>query len=63
MATISDDFESDWWFYDTTWILVTKNKALLAVPEIDEATDVPAKNPKPAVLWTDDQTSLYEILR
>ncbi len=63
MATISDDYESDWWFYDTTWILVTKNRALLAVPEIDEATDVPAKNPKPPVLWTDDQTSLYEILR
>jgi hypothetical protein len=63
MAVISDDFETDWWFYETTWILVTKNKAFLAQPEIDDAADVPAKTPKPPVLWTDDQTSLYEILR
>ncbi len=63
MAVISDDYESEWWFYETTWILVTKNKALLTVPEIDEAADAPSKTPKPAVLWTDDQTSLYGILR
>jgi hypothetical protein len=63
MAVISDDFESEWWFYETTWILVTKNQAFLKIPEIDEAADAPAKNPKPPVLWTDDQTSLYEILR
>ncbi len=63
MAVISDDYETDWWFYETTWILVTKSKPFLAQTEIDEATDAPAKNPKPAVLWTDDQTSLYEILR
>jgi hypothetical protein len=63
MAVISDDYETDWWLYETTWILVTRNRALLAQPEISEATDPPAKNPKPAVLWTDDQTSLYGILR
>ncbi len=63
MAVISDDYEADWWFYETTWILVTRSKALLAQPAIAEATDVPAKAPKRPVLWTDDQTSLYEILR
>ncbi len=63
LAVISDDYESDWWFYETTWILVTKNKAWLAQTDIADATDVPAKNPKPPLLWTDDQTSLYEILR
>ena len=63
MAVISDDYEAEWWFYETTWILVTKNKTFLAQPAIEEATDLPSKTPRPPVLWTDDQTSLYEILR
>jgi hypothetical protein len=63
MAVISDDYEAEWWFYETTWILVTKNKTFLAQPAIEEATDIPSNTPHPPVLWTDDRTSLYEILR
>ena len=63
MATISDDDELDWWIYSTTWILVTKNKALLATTEIREATDDPPKKARPTVLWTDDHAALYEILK
>lgn len=63
MAVISDDYEAEWWFYETTWILVTKNKTFLAQPAIKEATDIPSNTPHPPVLWTDDRTSLYEILR
>jgi hypothetical protein len=63
VATISDDDEKDWWIYRTTWILVTKNKALLANEEIRAATDTPDAHPKPVGLWTDDHASLYEILK
>jgi SAM-dependent methyltransferase len=62
-ASISDDYETEWWFYDSTWILLTKDAALLAGAEILEATeDPPAKKHAP-VLWTDDHASLYEILK
>ncbi len=62
-ATISDDLTSDWWFYETTWVLVTKNKALLDNSDIYAATDNPKKNAKPAALWTDDAANLYSIMK
>jgi hypothetical protein len=63
VATIHDDDETSWWIYRTTWILVTKNKALLEEPEIRDVTDSPATYRRPPPLWTDDHTSLYPILR
>ena len=62
-ATISDDDEKDWWIYRTTWILVTRNQALLDNEEIRAATDSPETPAKPVGLWTDDHASLYEILK
>lgn len=62
MATVSDDLELEWWIYGTTWIIVTKNQALLAQEEIREAADEPRIKPR-SVLWTDDHASLYEILK
>lgn len=63
VVTISDDDEPQWWIYATTWVLVTRNKALLEVdgirdkadPSVPPATDVP--------LWTDDYASLYAIMK
>lgn len=62
-AVISDDFESDWWEYETTWILLTKNRALLATKAIHDAADDPLKKPVAPVVWTDDHASLAEILK
>lgn len=61
-ASISDD-GAEWWSYGSTWILVSKNRALLDDPEIREATDEPPKTLRPPVRWTDDHASLYEILK
>lgn len=63
MATISDDDEPDWWIYATTWILVTRNEALLATSEIADAADLPARKPQLPVRWTDDHASLFQILK
>lgn len=63
IAVISDDDEKDWWIYRTTWILVTKNQAILDKPEISSVTDSSEHPEKPAVFWTDDHASLYEILK
>jgi hypothetical protein len=62
-ATISDDTDEDWWVYSTTWMLVTKDRALLALPDFQPFSDTPSKNPRPASLWTDDNANLYSILK
>jgi SAM-dependent methyltransferase len=62
-ACISDDNTEAWWLYDTTWMLVTRNKALLDNSDVYAATDEPKKNPRPAALWTDDSANLYSIMK
>jgi cytochrome c1 len=62
-ACISDDTEEDWWVYSTTWMLVTKDRALLARPEIVAVTTAPRKAGRPAALWTDDNANLYSNMK
>ncbi|MBC7366709.1 MAG: fused MFS/spermidine synthase [Undibacterium sp.] len=62
-ACISDDTEEDWWVYSTTWMLVTKDRALLARSEIAAGTTAPTKATRPAALWTDDNANLYSIMK
>ena len=49
-------------FSKTDWVLVTRDKALLAKPELASKTsaidEIPGLN-----LWTDDFSSLYQILK
>lgn len=71
-ATIDDDPDDDeersdkWWFYASTWILVSKNDALMDKEEIKGAAYIYdekelAKKEK-SRLWTDDYTALFEVL-
>ena len=62
-VSISDDNEPDWWIYATTWVLVTKNKALLQTDKIRDAAEAPETGTKAFPLWTDDFASLYSILK
>jgi hypothetical protein len=62
-ACISDDYTENWWLYDTTWMLLTKNKAFLEKSEIYAAADEPKKGTRPAALWTDDNANLYSIMK
>lgn len=63
IATIFNDHEKDWWIYQTTWILLTKDKARLEMEEIRQATARPSENETLTRPWTDDYTSLFEILK
>lgn len=60
------DYEEDeekWWLYGSTWILLTRNETFLNSPAIRQAAGK-VKTMTPTVpLWTDDFTSLYQILR
>ncbi len=65
-AVISDDSEPEWWSYTTTWVLLTRNAELLALPPIRDVTSAEedaAKAPKHPALWTDDYASLFPILK
>jgi hypothetical protein len=63
VVTISDDNEPDWWIYATTWMLVTRNKDILANDRIRDATDEPEAGNQAFPLWTDDFASVYAILK
>lgn len=63
-ACISDEPVDDWWLYSTTWMLVTRNRALLAEADIVAGTEAPAKTHRAAnTLWTDESASLYPIMK
>lgn len=63
------DFEApdeDWWNYSSTWILLTRSKEVLATEPIRSVLGetAPLSNSKDReCLWTDDFTSLYQILK
>lgn len=62
-ATILDDPpDEEWWFYPTTWVLLTRNHALLADPAISVATEAQDES-EPVIEWTDDHASLFPILK
>jgi len=62
-ACISDDYTESWYYYDTTWMLLTKNKAFLAKSDIYAASADPKKDAPKAALWTDDSANLYSIMK
>lgn len=48
---------------DATWVVLTKNEAWLADPEVRSKRAIPsATAPKP-ILWTDDYAALWPVLR
>jgi len=62
-AEISDDDETDWWIYSSTWILLTRNDELFRNGAIIEAASPPDKEAGKHPLWTDDYASLLPILK
>jgi spermidine synthase len=64
MAIIDfDENDEDWWLYSSTWILLTRDANLLEQPAIRDATKKSRLSKRNAPLWTDDFTSLFQILR
>jgi spermidine synthase len=64
-ATINDSpaGERDWWIYETTWMLLSRDAASLQVDEIRRATQEPPDETAQYVDWTDDHASLFSILK
>lgn len=63
-AVISDSPpEKSWWIFRSTWILVTKNKSLLASDDVQLHLATYEPSARQVQLWTDDHASLYEVLK
>jgi len=58
--TVSKD---DWWLYSTSWMLLSRDPARLAVDEISRAAEEPPDETATYVDWTDDHASLFSILK
>lgn len=63
-VNISDTVsKEDWWVYSTSWMLLSRDPARLAVEEISEAAEEPPDETATYVDWTDDHASLFSILK
>jgi hypothetical protein len=64
MVTIDfDENEEEWWLYGSTWILLSHDASVIDAPKIQRAANTPKTAAHPPPLWTDDFTSLFQILK
>lgn len=52
-----------WWLFRTTWVLVTRNPALLASATVRAAKSNNPPSARQVPLWTDDHASVTQILK
>jgi spermidine synthase len=64
MAIIDfDENDEEWWEYSSTWILLTHNPNIFDQPGIQNAMKKSGFSKRTVPLWTDDFTSLFQILK
>ena len=57
-----EENEEEWWLYSSSWILLTRERAIFDLPQIRSSmTSVKTNSALP--LWTDDFSSLFQILK
>jgi hypothetical protein len=63
-ATIStwEDEDAEWWDYESTWVLLTRDDKFMNLPTIRAAASKPDDKPPRIPLWADDWASLFPIL-
>jgi hypothetical protein len=62
-ASEDDEGEDKWWAYASTWMLLTRNEAILNSPALRHAASAVKTNAIKLPLWTDDFASLFQILQ
>lgn len=60
---IADDSEDEWWNYRTSWMLLSRNREFLELPEIGDVASAPDDPDRTSRLWTDDYASLFDVLK
>jgi SAM-dependent methyltransferase len=63
-AVVDHDAKPEqWWIYSSTWVLLSRDPRPFEVETIRSATKNLPASPSPLPLWTDDYSSLFQILR
>jgi hypothetical protein len=57
------DNEEQWWLYSSTWILLTRDEHMVSSRAIQDAAYTVKAKPNRVPLWTDDFTSLFQVLK
>jgi hypothetical protein len=57
---IENDEEEQSKVYTSDWIILSRNKELIS--DLQEFKKAPSKKQKPAILWTDDRNSIFDVL-
>jgi len=52
-----------WWIRANVWVLLSRSQEVLNAPALHKAARLPEPNCERVPLWTDDFTSLYQVLR
>ncbi len=60
---IADDADGEWWNYRTSWMLLSRNREFLELPEIGDVASAPDNPGRTSRLWTDDYASLFDVLK
>jgi hypothetical protein len=55
--------EDKWWLYSSTWVLLSRNEAIMQSAEIVKASTAIKDEESRITLWTDDFASLFQIVR
>jgi hypothetical protein len=59
-----DDKCRPWWSASSRWILLSRNQPfMLSQPLMSRATLIPEQCAQKLTLWTDDDASLFSIIR
>ena len=58
-----DETDETWWLYSSTWMLLTRDEKFLEWPGIAKGAYPLGDKKSKAPLWTDDFTSLFQILK
>lgn len=59
---VDEDGEGAWWVYGSTWVLLSRDEALLQHPVIQQGARPPHQRAAEIPLWTDDFASIFQIL-
>ena len=58
-----DETDETWWLYSSAWMLLTRDERFLEWPGIAKGAYPLGDKKAAAPLWTDDFTSLFQILK
>jgi spermidine synthase len=54
--------ETEWFYYSSTWMLLTNDPDVLTAPAIQKAVKIHQPSNRKIPLWTDDFASLFQVL-